>query len=110
MPMEPNTAWLPPPPNAEPMSAPFPAWSSDDPDDGKAHEDVHDDQHVVHGWLLTRGPARDRVVSRRSASITVARQGHGSPTVGRMRGVAGASAREASGPSLGLEAGAGRCR
>ena len=28
VPMEPNTAWLPPPPNAEPMSAPFPAWSS----------------------------------------------------------------------------------
>src|SRR5262245_25596089 len=28
VPMEPNTAWLPPPPNAEPMSAPLPAWSS----------------------------------------------------------------------------------
>src|SRR5581483_12130996 len=28
VPMEPNTAWLPAPPNAEPMSAPFPACSS----------------------------------------------------------------------------------
>src|SRR5262249_47373034 len=28
VPIEPKTAWLPPPPNAEPMSAPLPAWSS----------------------------------------------------------------------------------
>ena len=28
VPMEPNTAWLPAPPNAEPMSAPFPDWTS----------------------------------------------------------------------------------
>ena len=27
VPMEPNTAWLPEPPNADPMSAPLPAWS-----------------------------------------------------------------------------------
>jgi len=29
--MEPNTAWLPLPPKAEPMSAPLPAWSSTRP-------------------------------------------------------------------------------
>ena len=28
VPIDPNTAWVPPPPNAEPMSAPLPAWSS----------------------------------------------------------------------------------
>ena len=28
VPMEPKTAWLPAPPNAEPMSAPFPACRS----------------------------------------------------------------------------------
>jgi len=28
VPMEPKTAWLPAPPNAEPMSAPLPACSS----------------------------------------------------------------------------------
>ena len=31
VPMEPNTAWLPLPPKAEPMSAPLPAWSSTSP-------------------------------------------------------------------------------
>ncbi len=31
VPIEPNTAWLPLPPKAEPMSAPLPAWSSTSP-------------------------------------------------------------------------------
>ena len=31
VPMDPNTAWLPAPPKADPMSAPLPAWSSTSP-------------------------------------------------------------------------------
>jgi hypothetical protein len=31
VPIEPNTAWLPPPPKADPMSAPLPAWRRTSP-------------------------------------------------------------------------------
>jgi len=43
VPIEPNTAWLPLPPKAEPMSAPLPAWSNTSPMINQAHDDVDGD-------------------------------------------------------------------